>query len=187
MEHYANGPLHQLPTPRLVSPQDIPALFSTEDKNQTFFKMAQNDQSTTQSWGLSDSLREALDTRVQSFLETLDATRASTSYSKAMNAWGVTPRRDSVQSEGAESSKDAEERAMVVSEETIDVPVPDADHSLDAQIMLAESVIPKPAEKAAEPQEVKRVHSCTIDGACLRDLWLRGMVTVAGTALLLLF
>ncbi|EKG11315.1 hypothetical protein MPH_11580 [Macrophomina phaseolina MS6] len=150
--------------------------------------MAQNDQSSTQSWALSDSLREVLDTRVKSFLETVDATRSSTSYSKAMNAWGVAPRRDSLQSEDAESSKDAEERAMTASEEANDAAVLDVDHSLDAQIVFAESLIPKPTGRAAaEPQEVKKVHSCTIDGTCLRDLWLRGMVTVAGTALLLLF
>ncbi|KAL1634699.1 hypothetical protein SLS56_002101 [Neofusicoccum ribis] len=148
----------------------------------------QNDQSSTQPWGLSDTLREALDSRVKSFLETLDATRSSTSYSKAMNAWGVTPRRDSVQSESGESSAAAEQRAMAMSEETTDTLVAVAeDHSLDAQIMLAESVIAKPTEKAATEPEKEKAHSCTIDGACLRDLWLRGMVTVAGTAMLLLF
>ncbi|EOD46065.1 hypothetical protein GTA08_BOTSDO03227 [Neofusicoccum parvum] len=120
----------------------------------------QNDQSSTQPWGLSDTLREALDSRVKSFLETLDATRSSTSYSKAMNAWGVTPRRDSVQSECGESSAAAEERAMAMSEETTDTLVAVAeDHSLDAQIMLAESVIAKPTEKAAtEPEKEKVIH-----------------------------
>jgi hypothetical protein len=176
----------------------------------------QNEQSSTQSWALSDNLREVLDTRVTSFLESLDTTRTSTSYSKAMNAWGVTPRRDSILSESGESSAAAEERAKAADQEasTEEHPTEDhlafaaADHPLNAQIMLAESVTPKTAEKAEAEQEDKpkvgpvlhqalfhcngfltglQVHSCTIDGACLRDLWLRGMVTVAGTALLLCF
>ncbi|OJD38602.1 uncharacterized protein BKCO1_4000192 [Diplodia corticola] len=142
----------------------------------------QNEQSSPQSWALTDSLREALDTRVKSFLETLDS-------SKTMNAWGATPRRDSILSE---SSAAAEERAKTdyeaTSTSTAEDLALDADHSLDAQIMLAETAIPKSAANAeAEQDKMPRAHSCTIDGACLRDLWLRGMVTVAGTALLLLF
>ncbi|KAL0261197.1 hypothetical protein SLS55_004893 [Diplodia seriata] len=141
----------------------------------------QNEQPPTQPWALSDSLREALDTRVKSFLETLDS-------SKTMNAWGATPRRDSILSE---SSAAAEERAKTDLEPTSANSAEnltfDAEHSLDAQIMLAETVVPKSATTAEAEQETPKAHSCTVDGACLRDLWLRGMVTVAGTALLLLF
>lgn len=116
----------------------------------------QNEQSSSQPWALTDSLREALDTRVQSFLETIDS-------SKTMNAWGVTPRRDSIVSESAESSAAAEERAKTDPEATSTTDLTlDADHSLDTQIMLAESIIPKSAEKAeVEQKEQRKVTNLT--------------------------
>lgn len=109
----------------------------------------QNEQSSSQPWALTDSLRDALDTRVQSFLETLDS-------SKTMNAWGVTPRRDSIVSESAESSAAAEERAKTDPEATSTDLTLDADHSLDAQIILAETIIPRSAEKAEVEQKEQR-------------------------------
>lgn len=128
----------------------------------------QNNQSSTQPWGLSDNLREALDSRVKSFLESLDDTRTSTSYSKAMNAWGVTPRRDSVQSEGESSTiADKADEADEATPEVADTLALDADHSLDAQIMLVESVALRSTEQVAvESVAEKKVRHPCIQSPC---------------------